>query len=200
MIADLQPLLVGTACLAHGVLAHGDLEEKHEGKAGAALNQDSTLENQVTHAEPTLMAGAGEAGEPAAPPPAAAAERELADPPEDGVSSLEFHPFDPRVLLAGSWDRTARVYRLSSGAGAEEGEDGFDDGPGTDVGSWGSDAPAPPHRRRPGKRQRDPGPGGTGRSELAASVRHSAPVLDAAFAGPDAACAATAGLDSTVNM
>ena len=35
----------------------------------------------------------------------------LADPPEDGISSVEFSPTSPDVLLATSWDATVR--RLS---------------------------------------------------------------------------------------
>ena len=34
----------------------------------------------------------------------------LADPPEDGISSVEFSPTSPDVLLAASWDATVRRY------------------------------------------------------------------------------------------
>ena len=36
----------------------------------------------------------------------------LADPPEDGVSSVEFSPTSPDVLLVASWDATVRRYDL----------------------------------------------------------------------------------------
>ena len=34
----------------------------------------------------------------------------LADPPEDGISSVEFSPTSPDVLLAASWDASVRRY------------------------------------------------------------------------------------------
>ena len=37
----------------------------------------------------------------------------LADPPEDGISSVEFSPTSPDVLLAASWDATVRRYDLN---------------------------------------------------------------------------------------
>ncbi|KAG5458833.1 MAG: mitotic checkpoint protein-like protein BUB3 [Olpidium bornovanus] len=45
---------------------------------------------------------------------ASAAFDELNDPPEDAISSLEYHPLEPSVLLVASWDKTARVYDTSA--------------------------------------------------------------------------------------
>ncbi|KAI7901660.1 mitotic checkpoint protein BUB3-like protein [Cokeromyces recurvatus] len=37
---------------------------------------------------------------------------ELRDPPRDGITNICFHPEDPNILLASSWDKTLRVYNI----------------------------------------------------------------------------------------
>ncbi|KAJ3156812.1 hypothetical protein HDU86_003578 [Geranomyces michiganensis] len=41
---------------------------------------------------------------------------ELSNPPTDGISSLQFSPDDPALLLAGSWDKKVRLYDVNTDA------------------------------------------------------------------------------------
>ncbi|KAJ1543725.1 mitotic spindle checkpoint protein Bub3, partial [Cladochytrium tenue] len=43
-----------------------------------------------------------------------ASQTELFDPPVDGISSVQFSPTDPNLLLASSWDKTVRLYDVAS--------------------------------------------------------------------------------------
>ncbi|KAJ3185989.1 hypothetical protein HDU85_000903 [Gaertneriomyces sp. JEL0708] len=38
----------------------------------------------------------------------------LSDPPTDGISSLDFHPSHPSLLLVASWDKTTRLYDVDA--------------------------------------------------------------------------------------
>ena len=41
-------------------------------------------------------------------------EYQLKSPPEDGISAVEFSPSQNNMLLVSSWDRTIRLYDITS--------------------------------------------------------------------------------------